>query len=171
MNELLKRWEAMRSRLVAHLCGRGWSEEDAQDLFGEALLRAVERRGSLDDEASAEAWFWQIATRHAIDEARRRDRRPLTRADLDMGRLPAQDEEADTCRCSLAMMEELPANYHDILESVDIDGQAVQDYALATSITANNASVRLYRARKALREKLQDTCQTTSVTECLDCSC
>ncbi len=169
--ELMRRWEAMRGRVVAHYRSRGWDEEDAQDLFGEALLKAVERRDGLDESEAAEAWFWQLATRMAVDEARRIERRPMKRADLDLSRMPADELEEETCRCSLSLLEELPTSYHDILESVILGGQAVKDYAKEASISANNASVRLYRARRALRDKLSDVCQTTTVSECLDCGC
>ena len=171
LNQLLRRWEAMRSRILAHLCSRGWSRDDAEDLFGEAILRAVDRRQSLNDCASAEAWFWQLATRLAIDEARKKERRPLRRTDRELDRLPANDGEESTCRCSLQMLEDLPDAYHDILTSVDLDGQTVKDYADSECISANNASVRLYRARRALRDKLKKTCQTTTVAECMDCGC
>ena len=59
----------------------------------------------------------------------------------------------------------------EILKSVDCDDESVQDYARRTDITPNSASVRLFRARKALREKLLDACHTTSAAECMTCDC
>lgn len=170
VQELMRRWEAMRPRVVGSLCARGWSEEDAQDLFGESVLRAVGRVDSLHDPEAAEGWFWSLVNRHAIDERRRRARRPRRRDEVNLDDLAAVPPE-EHCRCSLEMLKDLPESYRAVLESVDVDGQEVKDFAIQASITANNASVRLYRARRALREKLEETCQTTSVAECLSCGC
>ena len=170
LQHLMHRWEAMRPRVVGNLCARGWSEDDAQDLFGEAILRAAGRVESLDDKGAAEGWFWSLVHRHAIDERRRRSRRPRRYDEVNLDDLAAETPE-ETCRCSLEMLQDLPPSYREVLESVDVDGQEVQDFAAQASITANNASVRLYRARRALRDKLEDTCHTTSVAECLSCGC
>lgn len=171
---LLSRWEAMRERFAAHLRSRGWSPADAEDLFGEALLRGMEKSGKLKSDDSAEAWFWQLANRLAIDEARRRSRLPLLKP-LDSvapERLsaPAPLEE-DVCSCSLHYLKELPESSREILKSVDCEDESVKDYARRAQISPNNASVRLFRARKALREKLFDACNTTSAAECMSCDC
>ncbi len=170
LDNLLRRWEAMRARVVANLRTQGWSEEDAQDLFGEALLRAAVRCDTIDDLGAAEGWFWRLAHRHALDERRRRARQPLIHASIEPDELAAEKIQ-DSCDCSLALLEELSDAYRQALTLVDVQGMSVKDYADRASITANNASVRLYRARKALREKLASTCNTTSVAECQSCSC
>jgi RNA polymerase sigma-70 factor (ECF subfamily) len=47
----------------------------------------------------------------------------------------------------------------------------VKAFAEAAGITPNNASVRLFRAREALRQQLQRSCGTCAEHGCLDCSC
>ena len=160
----------MRTRVVANLCTQGWSEEDAQDLFGEALLQAALQSDTLRDLGAAEGWFWRLAHRHAVDERRRRARRPMVRSSVDPDEL-ASEEVTENCDCSLKLLEELPDSYRQALKLVDVQGMNVKDYAERESITANNASVRLFRARRALREKLASTCNTTSVAECQSCIC
>lgn len=170
--ELLGRWEAMRDRVVASLRGKGWSEDDAQDLFGEALLRAITRKDSLDDLAAAEGWFWQLAQRVAIDEGRRRSSRPRRKDAFELDTLAAPVEEPDdVCPCSLQLLAELPRGTQEILRAVDLEGIPVQDYASSAEISPNNASVRLFRARRALRKRMFETCQTTTVAECMECGC
>jgi RNA polymerase sigma-70 factor, ECF subfamily len=170
---LLRRWEAMRERVVVSLKGRGFSEDDAQDLFGEALVRAIARKDSLDNAAAAEGWFWKLAHRLAIDVVRRRASRPRNYAGVDLETLaaPVEDDETNICSCSLQILEELPVSSREILRAVDVEGLAVQDYAEKTNISPNNASVRLFRARRAMRARMFETCQTTTVAECLDCGC
>ena len=170
LDNLLRRWEAMRARVVANLRTQGWSEEDAQDLFGEALLQGALHADTLRDLGAAEGWFWRLAHRHAVDERRRRARRPMVRTSVDPDELAAE-EVTVSCDCSVKLLEELPDSYRQALTLVDMQGMNVKDYADRASITANNASVRLFRARQALREKLASTCNTTSAAECQSCVC
>jgi RNA polymerase sigma-70 factor (ECF subfamily) len=54
---------------------------------------------------------------------------------------------------------------------VDLEGGSVGDYARKAGITPNNASVRLHRAREALRKQVEKTCGTCATHGCLDCTC
>ena len=172
--DLLSRWEAMRERFAAHLRSRGWSIADAEDLFGEALLKGMEKRENLANDDAAEAWFWQLANRLAIDESRRRARqpslKPLDSVSPESLSIPAP-LDSDVCCCSLHYLEKLPESAQEILKSVDCDDEPVKEFARRVDITPNSASVRLFRARKALREKLLQACNTTSAVECMTCDC
>ncbi len=162
----------MRSRVVSHHLSRGFTRADAEDFFGEALLKAVERADSLRSLEAAEPWFWQLAIRHATDVARRRSRVTMRRGvEFDSLEAPPEPEVEETCRCSLEILAELPDQTREILVAVDLQDEKVKDYAARAEITANNAAVRLYRARQTLRDRLYETCQTTSVSECLECCC
>lgn len=59
----------------------------------------------------------------------------------------------------------------EMLRRVDIEEKPLPGVAEALGITVNNATVRLHRARKALREQLQAFCGTDSMRACLDCAC
>ena len=172
--DLLSRWEAMRERFAAHLRSRGWSTADAEDLFGEALLKGMDKSENLASDDAAEAWFWQLANRLAIDESRRRARQPLLKpldsVSPESLATPAPLDD-QICSCSLHYLEKLPESSREILKSIDCNDEPVKDYARRTDITPNSASVRLFRARKALRAKLFDACNTTSAAECMTCDC
>ena len=75
------------------------------------------------------------------------------------------------CACSLGQLEHIRPEYADILRHVDIEEQPLSEAAAALGITPNNASVRLHRARKALREQLQSFCGVSSMRACLNCGC
>jgi RNA polymerase sigma-70 factor (ECF subfamily) len=83
------------------------------------------------------------------------------------------DEELmeETCRCASSLLDTLKPDYAEALRRVDLGGASVKDWAEATGITANNASVRLHRAREALRRQVIRTCGTCAEHGCLDCSC
>jgi RNA polymerase sigma-70 factor (ECF subfamily) len=47
----------------------------------------------------------------------------------------------------------------------------VTEVARELGLNANNAMVRLHRARNALRERLASHCGTTTARSCSDCGC
>lgn len=173
LRALLLRWAAMRGRVVGRLMQRGHALEDAEDLFSKALVHAAERAGALRNDDAAEAWFFQLALRLGTDEARRagRERARRTTVEPEQIATDAEDDAQEPCACSVRMLDDLPANYAELLRDVDMNGSSVTDAARRVGITPNSASVRLFRARRALRERLREVCGTTSAAECLDCGC
>jgi RNA polymerase sigma-70 factor (ECF subfamily) len=95
-------------------------------------------------------------------------------ADLDPEHDAAAPDPAtgqEICRCILGLADTLKPEYATVLRRVEVEGMAVQDFAAEAGITANNAGVRLFRAREALRTRLQASCRTCADHGCLDCSC
>jgi RNA polymerase sigma-70 factor (ECF subfamily) len=65
----------------------------------------------------------------------------------------------------------LEPKYKEALESVELGELAVKDYAAQAGISPSNAGVRLYRARRALLERVQRCCGSCAEHGCLDCTC
>ena len=65
----------------------------------------------------------------------------------------------------------LKEDYADALRSIELDGVAVKDYAERAGISTNNAGVRVFRAREALRKQVMRSCGTCADHGCLDCTC
>ena len=61
--------------------------------------------------------------------------------------------------------------YRDALRIVDLDDGPLSELAAASGITAENAAVRVHRARKALRQQVQKACGTCADHGCFDCHC
>ena len=58
-----------------------------------------------------------------------------------------------------------------VLRRIDLDEEPIAEVARSLGVTTNHATVRLHRARGALRKLLQDGCGTDSVKACADCAC
>ena len=58
-----------------------------------------------------------------------------------------------------------------MLRRVDLEGQRPVDVAAQYGITANSAMVKLHRARRALRVRLEQSCRACAEHGCLDCTC
>jgi RNA polymerase sigma factor (sigma-70 family) len=168
---LVRELMADRAAYLAFLRTRAPSHADADDIFQQSLLKAAQHAGDLRDGERARAWFFQIMRRTLADE---RARAAAAAAKLEaLG--PATEapvaEEAPICACCLRRLDELRADYAEILRRVDLDDEPLADVATALGITVNNATVRLHRARKALRDQLRAFCGTDSARACADCGC
>lgn len=134
-----------------------------------ASERALARVDQLKSLERVEAWVSRIASNAAIDELRRRNKGFV---DIDEAELPDQcDNDGVGCWCVLAQVGSLKPEYATILRRVVIDGARVTDVAVELGLSANNAMVRLHRAREALRKQMQKHCGTINVRSCSDCGC
>jgi RNA polymerase sigma-70 factor (ECF subfamily) len=65
----------------------------------------------------------------------------------------------------------LKPEYAELLARVELGGESLQEAAKTIAVTPNNASVRLHRARQALKRRLEETCRACATHGCLDCTC
>ena len=75
------------------------------------------------------------------------------------------------CACVSRLAGTLKPEYAEALREIDVDGVPVKDYAATHGLTANNAGVRVFRARNALRAQVVASCGTCADHGCVDCSC
>jgi RNA polymerase sigma-70 factor (ECF subfamily) len=163
-------------RFLAFLEKRVGSREVAEDLLQDAFVRGLPRAGQLRDEESVVAWFYRSLRNALVDHWRSRaaEQRALEASALETEvTAPAVDEELmeTVCACATALLDTLKPQYAEALREVDLGGRSVKDWAETGGITPNNASVRLHRAREALRRQLVRSCGTCADHGCLDCRC
>lgn len=146
----------------------------AEDILQSAFVKAIERGGAIRDGESAVAWFYRLLRNALVDHWRRagRESKVLDRT-VESADAASEDPElhATVCACFADLLPTLKPEYAEVLRRVDLDGKPVGEVAAALGITANNASVRLHRARQALRKSLEASCGTCATHGCLDCEC
>ena len=81
------------------------------------------------------------------------------------------EAEAVLCACFEPLVGTLKSEYADLIESLDLRGEAPEEAAARLGITPNNLKVRRHRARQALRKRLEETCRVCATHHCLDCTC
>lgn len=168
---LLRRLTLARPRWLSFLRGRLRSEADADDVLQQSLMRAGEKLHTLADEKRLEGWFFRILRRKVADHcARWALRESRLEALTDEVAIDAP-EEAATCACSLGLMPALRPEYAEMLRRVDLEDESLATVATSLGLSVNNATVRLHRARRALRTRLLEACHTSSIRTCLDCEC
>lgn len=160
-------------RFLSFLERRVGSREVAEDILQDAFVRGLTRADQLRDQESIVAWFYRTLRNAIVDHWRRTAAERKVFDDAEEGVEPAADPELmnTVCACASALLETLKPEYAEALRRVDLDGVPVNVFAEEKSVTANNASVRLFRAREALRRQVVRSCGTCAEHGCLDCSC
>lgn len=147
----------------------------AEDILQDAFVKGIGRAETLRNEESATAWFYRSLRNALIDHYRRggASERALAAvaAELDEAQAPDAELQDAVCKCVGRLAATLKPEYAEALQRVEVDGLSMQAFAAEAGITANNAAVRLFRARKALQKQLEASCGTCASHGCLDCTC
>jgi RNA polymerase sigma-70 factor (ECF subfamily) len=172
--ELLTAIAQERRAFVSFLERRVGGREIAEDVFHDAFARSLDKV-PLGTGESAVAWFYRVLRNAVVDRYRRNGASERALADLaqqlDDETEPTLDDRNAVCRCVARLSETLKPEYALALRRIDVDGMSVQDYAAEAGITANNAGVRVFRAREALRKRVVHWCGKCAARGCIDCTC
>ncbi len=141
-----------QQRIYNHLLRIVGDSAVAEDLCQEVYLRAYRSLGRLDSGANHRAWLYRIATNAAMDELRRRKRRPwgiggllhLLRADGQ-----GEDDRLNRVVLDEAMLR-IPAEHRAVLSLFEYAGLTAPQVAETLGITPEAARKRRQRAREAL---------------------
>lgn len=159
-----------RDEFVAFARRRVPVQADAEDVVQQALMTAARSLGAVREEGALVPWFYQVVRTTLADHLRAQARSSRRPDSLDVP-YTMPPYEVGNCACSVALLAELPAPYVDILTRIDVFEEQVERVAADLGLTVNNATVRLHRARKALRDRLEACCGCKSAEECQSCAC
>ena len=147
----------------------------AEDILQDAFVKSLEKPVEVRDEQSSIAWFYRTLRNAVIDHHRRtgaRHRALETLAREMEGAVEPPPELRDAiCGCVTRLASTLKPEYEQAIRRIDVDDVPVQAFADEAGITANNASVRVFRAREALRKQVKTSCGSCAEHGCLECSC
>ena len=175
--------DALATTLLSNLAAfqsfarrRTGDEQLAADAVQESLLRALKSDRKLSDDDNIVGWFYRILRNVLTDLHRRRavQTKGLERFAAEQPTASEPDDaelEQTTCACFRGLLPTLRPEYARVLELSDLNGEPAEAVAEQLGISKNNLKVRLHRARRQLRERLQQTCQMCATHGCLDCQC
>jgi RNA polymerase sigma-70 factor (ECF subfamily) len=162
-----------RARFLAFLERRVGGRDAAEEILQQAYVRGMDRGGGLRAGESAVAWFYRLLRNVLADHWRHGDaeRRALA-AYAGEATLTAADDGAlleAVCGCVTGLVGTLKPELAAIIRGVDLEGVPLRAYAARGGISANNAAVRLHRARQALGRQIRRT--AGSIAALRDCTC
>lgn len=179
LNDLMHQLFERRSAFRAFLRRRLADDVLVEDVLQQSLMKAVERGVELKKRESAVSWFYRILRNAVTDYYRSRaadDRKTegLLREMVVSGddRTPALDEVRPTvCACLGTLLKGMRPAYADLIRRVDLEGESSAAIAKELRVTPNNLTVRLHRARQALKTNLEQACGICTKHGCLNCTC
>ena len=170
MDQLLRRHYDRVHAVCRRIAG---GTRDADDAAQEAMIRVVRNIDRFDGRSAFGTWVYRIATNTALDELRKRKRRPQlhvigTDDDADGGHREPADEfahrnvEAVADRLSIdAALAELPDEFKAAVVMRDVGDLDYAEIAAALDIPIGTVKSRIARGRRILMDQLGNR-ETTS---------
>lgn len=169
MGELLSRHY---DRIHAVCCRIAGDTRDGEDATQETLLRIVRNLHSFDQRAKFSTWIYRIATNAALDEVRRRQRRPIAVDPSPPGASedhapglsghidPLSSEEIDRIADQMVIQDaiaSLSESHRAVVVLRDVAGLDYSEIAAALVIPEGTVKSRLARARAELILKIRNS--------------
>jgi RNA polymerase sigma-70 factor (ECF subfamily) len=136
----------------------------ADDLLQDTLLKIARALPGFEGRSSVKTWAFTIATRVATDHFRR----PQSRAQMVDIDETAQVVDAETDQqlvidemssCVREVIESLPEDYRTALVLHDLEGQTAAQVAEIAGCSIATAKIRIHRARRRLKQALNQECR------------
>jgi RNA polymerase sigma-70 factor, ECF subfamily len=155
-------WDEMLARVRAFVAARVGDPELAADITQDVVVRSI-ASGGLDHVENPAAWLYRSARNAVIDHYRTRRVHDAFDGDdswPDPGPLDNEPNGAtsELARCLEPMIGELPATAREALTRVDLEGQTHQQAAAQLGLSVSGMKSRVQRARRQLRDVLQQCC-------------
>jgi RNA polymerase sigma factor (sigma-70 family) len=150
-------------------------EQLGAEAVQDSLLRALKNEHMLSHDANLLAWFYRILRNVLTDLHRRRAVQTAALEQYAQEQILASEGDADfertACACFRGLLPALRPEYAEVLELADLQGHPTEVVAERIGISRSNLKVRLHRARRQMRERLEQTCRLCAQHHCLDCHC
>ncbi|MAU23747.1 MAG: RNA polymerase subunit sigma-70 [Martelella sp.] len=166
-----RRFEFMRflRRRLSH-------QEDAEDAFQDFCLKVVRAAEKPQTTAKIDAWLSRVLRNTLTDYYRRRATRQRTEAAYEaethsQAAPPEMMQFQNPCSCIRNLVPTLRPDYAEIIRRADLDSESRDRIALDLGLTTNNIGVRLHRARRVLKERIEQCCGACCVGGFGDCDC
>jgi RNA polymerase sigma-70 factor (ECF subfamily) len=129
------------------------NRSDAEDATAETFLRVLRRSAELRADGAFRTWLFRIARNLCIDKLRQHK---LLELPPDAQYSGGEDRTALRITVQQALAD-LPVEYRDPLVLCDLEDMAAREAAEVLRISVPALKSRLYRGRRALRDKLGGT--------------
>ncbi len=162
-----------RDRLVSQLIGWGIAPDRAEDLLHDSVVGAIPVLSQLEDEAQLEGWFHRTLRNKAVDHHRKKSREGQrnNKWARQTTRYVVPEFQPNLCQCVHELIPTLKPEYAEAIRDVEMSDENMRDVAARIGISYNNLKVRVHRARRKLRQRLEKTCAKCAEQGCIDCTC
>src|SRR5688572_23483826 len=147
-------WDSLYLKLVNFVQTRVKDKSTAEDIVQDVFIKVHTKSSQLKEADKITGWIYQI-TRNAVADYFRKHAKPLEPINVDW---ESSYHEFNDCvaQCLRALMNTLPEKYKVALQLAEVDNLSQYEVAEKLNITYSGARSRVQRARKILKEKLDE---------------
>lgn len=147
-------WDALYGELVRFVHSRVKDKATAEDIVQDVFIKVHTKGGQLREAEKISSWIYQI-TRNAVADHFRNASRSIAPIDVDW---ESSYHEFNDCvaHCMRVLMSALPEKYRMPLELAEIEGLSQFEVSEKLNISYSGARSRIQRARRMLKEKLDE---------------
>lgn len=173
---VVSRLTECRSEFLRFFRRRLSRPEDAEDAFQDFCLKVIRAAQTPDDGGRVDAWLHRILRNTLTDYYRRRAARQQTETAYEAEApesvvQPGAERSDNPCRCVRDLVRTLRTDYAEVVRRADLEEEPREQIAADLGLTINNIGVRLHRARRALKEKVEEHCSTCCHGSFQNCDC
>jgi RNA polymerase sigma-70 factor (ECF subfamily) len=149
----------------------GLNKMETEDIFQDALVKAIKSDNLKDDLTNIDGWFYKILTNTALDVVRKRTF--VSQKVEELTQFFASDSEAEKeiCGCVSHLIKELAPEDQDVLKQHFYGDKTLKSISQEIGISESALRVRALRARKKLKELFKSCCNPESFEDLKDCDC
>ena len=130
------------------------SDDEAFDVVQEILMKLWEKRESITDLNSIEAYAMRMVNNECINRLRKFDVRENYKNTTQV-KLSIQDEEQEIKPIILKLINQLPEKQRKVMHLKDVEEFEMKEIASILEMEENTVRVNLMRARQKVREQLE----------------
>lgn len=147
-------WDRLYQELLSFVLKKVRDRPTAEDIVQDVFIKVHTNVNQLKEDDKIVAWIYRI-TRNAVADHFRKDGRQPAPAVVDWD---SSYHEFNECvaQCLQILMGRLPAEYRVPLELTEVQGLSQYHVAARLGISHSGARSRVQRARRMLKEKLDE---------------
>ena len=153
-------WSDYSPKLMRFILSRVSDHSAAEDILQDVFLKIQSRIKTLTDHTKLESWIYQITRNTIIDHYRTTKILDAVPEDLPVFEKTPEKIDCKTGYASIkAIIDTLPPKYAEALFMTEFEGLTQKELAQKLNLSQAGAKSRLQRARKMLKDKLQQCCR------------
>jgi RNA polymerase sigma-70 factor (ECF subfamily) len=147
-------WDSLFSELLHFVQAKVKDRPTAEDIVQEVFIKIHTKAGQVKEADKVTGWIYQI-TRNAVSDYFRKASKNIEPINIDWD---SSYHEFNECvaYCLKALMNTLDDKYRIVLQLAEIENKPQYEVAERLNITYSGARSRIQRARKMLKEKLDE---------------
>ena len=163
----------LKRSAVRWIASHGLGSPEAEDIFQQAILKALATPTEVEEPEKVTSWFYQILRNTLTDEFRKNSAHKKKLEEYAFEVLPKLDPETESilCQCVKQLMTELPESERSILEKHFFEGKKFKELSKEFHQSEGSIRVKALRARQKLKESLKECCNITRIDQTDDCAC